>query len=85
MKEIIILCLMLAVLENCIAGSESENAKEKIQGLYSTLRSVAFPQPKTGTGILESRFLLIMPGKVLNYFDYQPGSDYINFIQVGHV
>lgn len=53
--------------------------------LYSTIRNVAFPSSpeliETESNI-DSRFVLMMPGKVLNYFDYHPGEAYTAFIQV---
>jgi len=58
-------------------------ALDRTKGLYITLRNIAFPQdPLSNDRHLTSRFLLLMPGKVLNYFDYYPGKEYTTFIQV---
>ncbi len=50
--------------------------------LYGTLRNVAFPSGTNPRTEIENRFLMLMPGKVLNYFDYFPGKEYTKFIQV---
>ena len=56
---------------------------ELMRGLYNTIRNVALPsQPLTDDTNIQSRFLLLSPGKVLNYFDYYPGQEYTNFLQV---
>ena len=63
--------------------SSADKAFEITQGLYITLRNIAFPGGKlTDDENVPDRFLLLMPGKVLNYADYNPGKDYINFINV---
>ena len=63
--------------------SASDKAFDMTQGLYITIRNIAFPEAKISDDKkVGSRFLLIMPGKVLNYGDYFPGKDYINFVNV---
>ncbi len=56
-----------------------------VQNLYATIRAIAFPKSpqldEYATNV-DTRFILMVPGKVLNYFDYHPGPDYTNFIQV---
>lgn len=75
-------CLLLAfVFYGCEAEVQPESAKELADTLYQTLRSIAFPQ-RYVSGKVDGRFLLLMPGKVLNYFDYYPGEEYTRFIQV---
>ena len=57
----------------------------KIQDLYDTIRAVAFPTPAqlANTNTMgDTRFILLMPGKILNFFDYFPGEEYTKFIQV---
>ncbi len=65
-------------------GDDSSDAAfETTRNLYTAIRNVAFPEHKLSdeTGV-ENRFILLMPGKVLNYFDYFPGKDYTDFILV---
>ena len=56
-----------------------------IRSLYATIRGIAYPKSpeldEYATNV-DTRFILMMPGKVLNYFDYHPGPDYTNFIKV---
>ena len=65
---------------------ESSAAFQRTQQLYITLRNIAYPEkpldPNTKIG---SRFVLNMPGKVLNYFDYYPGLEYTKFLQVSQI
>ena len=45
--------------------------------LYLKLRSVAFPEsPYSASEVTHNRFVLMYPGKVLNYYDYYPGDEY---------
>ena len=45
--------------------------------LYLTLRSIAFPKsPYSRSGTVHNRFILLVPGKALNYDDYNPGDLY---------
>ena len=63
----------------------SESARKTTAALYDLLRGIAFPQsPALDTQATneDNRFILLMPGKVLNYFDYYPGKEYTKFIQV---
>ena len=60
-------------------------ALETASYLYDTIRRIAFPaSPKLDEDQtnVDSRFILMMPGKVLNYDDYNPGPEYIEFVQV---
>ena len=80
MKKLLLLffCLLFRVSR---AAEDDIKASKLADGLYSTLRSIAFPEVHQMAGV-DGRFLLLMPGKVLNYFDYYPGTEYTNFIQV---
>lgn len=85
-KAALILCF-LAVARSQTSGSQQKDGEDRAfqitSGLYTTLRNVAFPNHKLSDNTaVESRFLMLMPGKVLNYFDYYPGREYTNFIQV---
>ena len=80
-------CIIAAARSQPTTDSQSQNGEEKASqitsGLYVTLRNVAFPDHQlSDTTEIDSRFLMLMPGKVLNYFDYFPGSEYTSFIQV---
>ena len=85
---------MLVALVSCQAADTdteqqraeaTENARKTTAALYDLLRGIAFPQsPTLDTQATNenNRFILLMPGKVLNYFDYYPGREYTKFIQV---
>ncbi len=68
------------------AQDQADAARRKAAGvaneLYGTLRNIAFPAGNVPATEIENRFLMLMPGKVLNYFDYFPGKEYTKFIQV---
>ena len=79
--------LLLAVYSPITsAQTPAQKAANSAAGLYETIRSIASPgtsadiQAQKNT--LDGRFILMMPGKVLNYQDYHPGSEYTEFIQV---
>ena len=61
-----------------------DSAKKTTAALYDLIRSIAFPESPTldNQRNEDNRFILLMPGKVLNYFDYYPGREYTKFIQV---
>ncbi len=64
------------------ADAARRNAAGIANELYGTLRNIAFPAGNVPATEIENRFLMLMPGKVLNYFDYFPGKEYTKFIQV---
>lgn len=89
--------LVLACLANCRSQPRSipstgdqenaaiEQGRTTTSALYDLIRSIAFPESPTldvNQHNLDNRFILLMPGKVLNYFDYYPGREYTKFIQV---
>lgn len=93
MTAIFVSLLVLACLANCLSVTQStgdqENAIDRgrrtTAALYDLIRSIAFPESPAldvNQHNLDNRFLLLMPGKVLNYFDYYPGREYTKFIQV---
>ena len=49
-----------------------DDAAKKLSQLYSTIHSVAMPQSSTSA----QRLVMLIPGKVLNYYDYYPGKAY---------
>ena len=69
---------------NC-RNQQVDRIDQMTQGLYATIRGIAFPKSpqldEYATNV-DTRFILMMPGKVLNYFDYHPGPEYTNFITV---
>ena len=62
-----------------------ENVEKMTQTLYSTIRAVAYPdspQLEEDKANVDTRFILLSPGKTLNYLDYYPGQEYTQFLQV---
>ena len=53
-----------------------ENSGKILGDLYITLRNLVFPKDPLSSGPTQNRFVLMSPGKVLNYWDYYPGKDY---------
>jgi hypothetical protein len=55
----------------------SERSGKILGDLYLTLRTIAFPKsPYSTSDTVHNRFILLMPGKALNYDDYYPGDLY---------
>jgi hypothetical protein len=83
----LLFCCSLYSVTCQLASSEEQvdRSGKMVHDLYATIRAIAFPKwPElvdTESNI-DNRFVLMMPGKILNYFDYYPGSDYTKFIQV---
>ena len=83
---------MLACGARCGADDTSDkqrdaaldHAKQTTAALYDLIRSISFPESPVldNQQNVDNRFILLMPGKVLNYFDYYPGREYTKFIQV---
>ena len=77
--------LLCCSMYSVTCQSQVDWSQSMTHNLYSTIRNVAFPSSpelvETESNI-DSRFVLMMPGKVLNYFDYHPGEAYTAFIQV---
>ena len=62
----------------------AKNSKETLARLYETIRSVALPPPSadaTGNEPTEQRLVMLMPGKVLSYYDYFPGDSYEAYLE----
>ena len=58
--------------KKAVAGST-----ETLTDMYMTLMNIVFPKAAaTANDPVFNRFVLMMPGKVLNYWDYYPGKDY---------
>ena len=84
---------MLVCYAYCQAASNTgqqqteaiDSARKTTAALYDLIRGIAFPQSPTLDNQAtneNNRFILLLPGKVLNYFDYYPGREYTKFIQV---
>lgn len=88
MRAFLIMCLLCLAKGQLPASTSqlsnaADNSQEITRGLYTIVRNIAFPaQPLDAEDGVTTRFLLLAPGKVLNYFDYYPGKEYTNFIQV---
>ena len=55
------------------------NSQKTLANLYAVIRNVALPPPSAdakGTEPVTQRLVLLLPGKVLNYYDYFPGDAY---------
>ena len=67
-----------------VKGDSSEQQRDKavdntakiLTGLYVTLRNIVFPKSPLTNDVTYNRFVLMSPGRVLNYWDYYPGEDY---------
>ena len=87
MKWFLLLCLLAVVCAED-SSTQLEQATDRAltitSQLYETVRNIAFPQHRLDAdeNILDSRFLMLMPGKVLNYIDYHPGDEYAKFSKV---
>ena len=54
-----------------------EKSNAILTDLYHVLRNIAFPKsPYSNSATVHNRFILMSPGKVLNYDDYYPGDEY---------
>lgn len=63
------------------AKASEKQVSDIMQGLYFTLRSIALPNSPNSNKKVTQRFVLMSPGKVLNFFDYYPGEQYENSVQ----
>ena len=74
--------LLLVVLATSTTAepNDDEESNLRLRQLYTVLRNIALPSAVTGT-VVDKRFVLMMPGKVLSEQDYYPGDAYVNFKQ----
>lgn len=75
--------LALLSLSSCAVSDdvlkEAAASKDKLSKLYATIRGVAQPpvsSTATGNEVISSRLVLLLPGKIPNYYDYFPGDRY---------
>ena len=55
----------------------AKNSAKILADLYTTLTNVAFPKPPSAASDVTSyHFVLLSPGKVLNYWNCYPGAEY---------
>ena len=69
------------------AQSDATAAERSVSGLYETIRRIAFPASpdlQGGDTKADGRFILLMPGKILNFQDYHPGLKYQKDTLVRH-
>ena len=81
---VVLLCCSISSV-SCQNGGHVQRAQDMAASLYATIRSVAFPaspELEEEQTNVDTRFIQLVPGKILNYFDYYPGPEYTEFIQV---
>ena len=57
----------------------AEKSKDNLAKLYAVIRGVALPpvnESATGDEPVNQRLVMLLPGKVLSYYDYFPGDEY---------
>lgn len=81
--KLAILAGLLLTICNVSGQSSADQRKKAVQNsakiltdLYLTLRNIAFPKSPLTNDIAHHRFVLLSPGRVLNYWDYYPGAEY---------
>ena len=84
--NLVLLIAFSTLATSCMVGADKSDddrkaaAKRSAQifgDLYLTLRNIAFPKsPYSQSSTVHNRFILLLPGKVLNYDDYNPGELY---------
>ena len=73
---------MADVASDTVAAARHSNTV--LANLYTVLRDVALPPPSaeaTGTEPTEQRLVMLLPGKVLSYYDYFPGDAYEAYLE----
>ena len=80
-------CLLLAyLLVVAAAVADPGPGPDRVTAdLYLTLRSIAFPDYKLTDNTLDGRFIMLTPGKILNFLDYYPGPEYTQFVNVSQL
>lgn len=65
-------------VDEALAAAQ-ERSTQTLAKMYTVIRNVALPPTsaeETGNEPITQRFLMLLPGKVLNYYDYFPGNTY---------
>ena len=78
---LVVAAMLLADVRSQDSAQEQRRAAAKnsakiLTDLYVTLRNIAFPKSPLSNDVAYNRFVLLSPGKVLNYWDYYPGAEY---------
>ena len=86
MKLVILIAFGTLATFSCMAEADKSDEDRKaaarrsaqiLGDLYLTLRTIAFPKsPYSQSDTVHNRFILLSPGKALNYDDYYPGDLY---------
>ena len=81
----LVVLVLLALATVSLADKSDDDRKKAVDkskrimaDLYVTFRNLAFPESPLSSGTTYNRFVLMSPGKVLNYWDYYPGPAYEN-------
>ena len=72
-------CLGQTAAENSVTSEAARASKDTLTKLYATIRTIAQPpvsETASGNEVINSRLVMLLPGKVLNYYDYFPGDRY---------
>ena len=67
---VVVFCLLAAPV------AANADSAEVLSDMYVTLVNLVIPKLPGPTDEVYNRFIMTMPGKVLNYWDYYPGEDY---------
>ena len=87
----LLLIACIAELHSANANTEARvqddaqrHSTETLANLYTVIKNVALPPPSadaTGSEPTQQRLVLLMPGKVLSYYDYFPGDAYEAYLE----
>ena len=69
-----------AVHGNAALNAAEEHSKETLAQLYTVIHNVALPSISDEAAV-SKRLVMLLPGKVLNYYDYYPGAAYESSIE----
>ena len=87
---VIFVVAVLVFRAQCESSEDQQSAalyrgRKTTAALYDLIRGLVFPESPAldlNQQNVDNRFVLLMPGKILNYYDYYPGREYTKFIQV---
>ena len=72
MKPLLILSTSLYFLLLESAGADDNKVAKIQQEMYDVIRVMALPDSAEKRGLVTERFIMLLPGEVLNYYDYCP-------------
>ena len=67
-----------------MVNNAAGNSQQTLAKLYEVIRNVALPPRSadaTGNELTEQRLVMLLPGKVLSYYDYFPGDAYEAYLE----